>query len=132
MYSGFELCEAAALPGREEYLDSEKYQIKVRDFDRPGNIVAEITKLNRIRKTHPALQRTTGLTFLNADNEQVLAYGKALPNPSDVIVVAVSLDGTRILFSGDYYDDLFAKAEAAGLKPEEFVSCYVPDPDGLS
>jgi hypothetical protein len=47
-------------------------------------------------------------------------------------VAAVSLDGTRILFSGDYYDDLFAKAEAAGLKPEEFVSCYVPDPDGLS
>jgi starch synthase (maltosyl-transferring) len=92
MYSGFELCEAAAPPGREEYLDSEKYEIKVRDFDRPGNIVAEITKLNRIRKTYPALQRTTGLSFFNAYNDQVLVYSKSLPNPSDMIVVAVSLD----------------------------------------
>jgi starch synthase (maltosyl-transferring) len=92
MYSGFELCEAAALPGREEYLDSEKYEIKVRDFDAPGNIVAEITKLNRIRKTHPALQRQLGLTFYNAYNEQALVYGKSLQNHCDLIVVAVSLD----------------------------------------
>jgi starch synthase (maltosyl-transferring) len=92
MYSGFEMCEAAALPGREEYLDSEKYEIKVRDFNKPGNIIAEITKLNRIRKTYPALQRTTGLSFFNAYNDQVLVYGKVLPNPSDMIVVAVSLD----------------------------------------
>jgi starch synthase (maltosyl-transferring) len=92
MYSGFELCEAAAPPGREEYLDSEKYEIKVRDFDRPGNIVAEITKLNRIRRAYPALQRTTGLSFVNAYNDQVLIYSKSLPNPADMIVVAVSLD----------------------------------------
>ena len=92
IYSGFELCEAAALPGREEYLDSEKYEIKVRDFHAPGNIVAEITKLNRIRKTHPALQRQLGLTFYNAYNEQVIVYGKSLPNHRDLTVVAVSLD----------------------------------------
>ena len=48
MYSGFEICEAAPLPGREEYLDSEKYQIRVRDYAASGNIVAEITALNRI------------------------------------------------------------------------------------
>src|SRR5207302_1571072 len=53
MYSGFELCEAAALPGREEYLDSEKYQIRVRRRDAPGNIVTEIATLNRLRKTNP-------------------------------------------------------------------------------
>ena len=53
MYSGFEICEAAPLPGREEYLDSEKYQIRVRDFAAPGNIVAEISALNRIRRAHP-------------------------------------------------------------------------------
>ena len=58
LYSGFELCEAAALPGREEYLDSEKYQIRVRDFSAPGNIIAEISKLNRIRRAHPALTET--------------------------------------------------------------------------
>ena len=55
MYSGFEICEAAPLPGREEYLDSEKYEIRVRDFNAPGNIVAEITALNRIRRAHPGV-----------------------------------------------------------------------------
>ena len=66
MYSGFELCEAAPLPGREEYLDSEKYQIRVRDFAAPGNIVGEITALNRIRRAHPALQSHLGVTFYPA------------------------------------------------------------------
>jgi starch synthase (maltosyl-transferring) len=92
MYSGFELCEAAALPGREEYLDSEKYQIRVRRRDAPGNIVAEIAALNRLRKTNPALQSHLGLRFYNAFNDQVLVYGKALPSHEDMILVAVSLD----------------------------------------
>ena len=65
MYSGFELCEAAPLPGREEYLDSEKYEIRVRDYDAPGNIAAEIAKLNRIRKSHSALQSHLGLKLLS-------------------------------------------------------------------
>ena len=92
MYSGFELCEAAALPGREEYLDSEKYQIRVRHRDAPGNIVAEIAALNRLRKANPALQSHLGLRFYNAFNDQVLLYGKALPSHEDMILVAVSLD----------------------------------------
>ena len=53
IYSGFELCENAALPGREEYLDSEKYQWKERDWDAPGNIKDWITRLNRIRAAKP-------------------------------------------------------------------------------
>jgi starch synthase (maltosyl-transferring) len=92
MYSGFELCEAAALPGREEYADSEKYQIRVRDFAAPGNIVPEITALNRIRRAHPALQTHLGVTFYPAFNEQVLLYGKRTPGGRDMILVAVSLD----------------------------------------
>src|SRR5690606_29888796 len=61
MYSGFEICEAAALPGREEYLDAEKYEIKARNNQTlgrqaPGNIVREISRLNHIRKENPALQ----------------------------------------------------------------------------
>jgi starch synthase (maltosyl-transferring) len=92
MYSGFELCEAAALPGREEYLDSEKYEIKHRDLQAPGNIVAEITRLNRIRKAHPALQTHLGLTFYPAYNDLVMVYGKALPSRHDLLLVAVSLD----------------------------------------
>jgi starch synthase (maltosyl-transferring) len=92
MYSGFELCEAAPLPGREEYADSEKYEIKHRDYQAPGNIVAEITQLNRIRKAHPALQSHLGLTFYTAYNDHVMVYGKALPSHRDLILVAVSLD----------------------------------------
>jgi starch synthase (maltosyl-transferring) len=92
VYSGFELCEAAALPGREEYLDSEKYEIRRRDFSAPGNIVAEITALNRLRKLHPALQSHLDLRFYNAFNDQVMVYGKMTPAHEDMILVAVSLD----------------------------------------
>ena len=92
MYSGFELCEAAPLPGREEYLDSEKYEIRVRRYDAPGNIVAEIAKLNRIRKNTPALQTHLGLRFYPAHNDMVILYGKPLPAGRDMVLVAVSLD----------------------------------------
>jgi starch synthase (maltosyl-transferring) len=92
MYSGFELCEAAPLPGREEYLDSEKYEIRRRDFDAPGNIVREISTLNRLRKFHPALQSHRGLTFYNSFNDQVMVYGKATPAHDDMVLVAVSFD----------------------------------------
>jgi starch synthase (maltosyl-transferring) len=92
MYSGCELCESAPLPGREEYLDSEKYEIRVRDWNAPGNIVSEITQLNRLRRAEPALQSHLGLTFYNAFNDQVLYFGKAASGHSDRILVAVSLD----------------------------------------
>ena len=92
VYSGFELCEAAALPGREEYLDSEKYEIRPRDFAAPGNIVAEITLLNRLRKSHPALQSHLGVRFYNAGNDHILVYGKRVPGAEDMVLVAVSLD----------------------------------------
>jgi starch synthase (maltosyl-transferring) len=92
MYSGFELCEAAALPGREEYLDSEKYEIRVRSRDAPGNIIPEIRKLNRIRKSNPALQTHLGLRFYPAHGDQVILYGKPLPAGGDMILIAVSLD----------------------------------------
>jgi starch synthase (maltosyl-transferring) len=92
MYSGFELCEAAALPGREEYQDSEKYQIRAWDWDRPGNITAEIAQLNRIRRRNPALHVLTGLRFLPCPNDRVLAYEKATPDRANVLLVVVSLD----------------------------------------
>jgi starch synthase (maltosyl-transferring) len=92
MYSGFELCESVPLPGREEYLDSEKYEIKIRDYASPGNIVDEITRLNRIRKSNPELQSRTGLTFCPAHNDQVLVYARGLPDRRELILVAVTLD----------------------------------------
>jgi starch synthase (maltosyl-transferring) len=92
IYSGFELCEAAALHGREEYLDSEKYQIRPRDWNAPANINTEIAILNRLRKAHPALQTHLGVTFYNAFNPSVLYYGKHVPGEASRILVTVSLD----------------------------------------
>ena len=92
LYNGFELCEATPVPGREEYLDSEKYQLRAWDWDRPGNIVAEITQLNAIRRANPALHSHLGITFLNADNPFVLCFEKATPDRSNVVLVAINLD----------------------------------------
>ena len=92
VYSGFELCEATPIPGREEYLDSEKYQMRAWDWDRPGNIAADITRLNQIRRLNPALQTHLGVRFLPADNDQVLFYEKATPDRANVLLIAVSLD----------------------------------------
>jgi len=96
VYSGFELGEAAALPGREEYLDAEKYQIRAWDWQRPGNIVAEVTALNYIRRSNPALQTHLGVTFIPNPNPAVLCYEKALPDRSNVILVAVNLDPRNV------------------------------------
>jgi starch synthase (maltosyl-transferring) len=92
MYSGFELCEARALSGKEEYADSEKYEIKVRDWDSDGNIRADISLINRLRRDHPALQQFANLKFYNAWNEQIIYYGKSTPDLSDFLLIAVSLD----------------------------------------
>ncbi|PXW28175.1 maltotransferase domain-containing protein [Paraburkholderia caballeronis] len=92
VYSGFELCEGRALPGSEEYLDSEKYQLRAWDWNRPGNIVAEIAALNRIRRANPALHTHLGITFLDARNEHVLCFEKATAARDNVVIVAINLD----------------------------------------
>src|SRR5213082_252007 len=95
IYSGFELCENAALPGREEYLDSEKYQFKERDWDAPGNIKEFIARLNTIRRQNRALQFYDNLRFYNADNGAILFYGKTTPARENIIFVVVNLDPFR-------------------------------------
>ena len=90
IYSGFELCENAALPGREEYLDSEKYQFKRRDWNAPGNIKAFITRLNAIRRGNPALRHLGNLRFHAAENDSILFYAKAMGE--NIILIAVNLD----------------------------------------
>lgn len=92
MYQGFEFCDARPLPGREEYLDSEKYQIRVWPDRAPGDIVDEITRLNLIRRTNPALQDHLGIAFHAADNDQVLWFRKRSADGTNVLLVAVSLD----------------------------------------
>lgn len=93
IYNGFELCEnIAKSKGSEEYLDSEKYQYKVWDWDRTGNIKAYISKMNKIRRENPALHENSDLRLLSCDDEHILFYGKWLKDFSNVILVAVNLD----------------------------------------
>jgi starch synthase (maltosyl-transferring) len=96
IYSGFELCENVAVrPGSEEYLDSEKYEIRVRDWDAPGNIKEWVRRVNTIRRENPALQELANLRFYPSDSDQILCYGKATRDRGNVILVAVNLDPRR-------------------------------------
>jgi starch synthase (maltosyl-transferring) len=92
IYSGFELCEATPLPGREEYLDSEKYEIKAWDWERPENIRPLIARLNQVRRENPALQEYDNLRFHLCDSPDVLFYEKSSPDGRNVLFVAVNLD----------------------------------------
>jgi starch synthase (maltosyl-transferring) len=93
IYSGFELCENRPVrAGSEEYLDSEKYQIRRREWNQPGNINDLIAAVNRIRRDHPALQRNDTLRFCETDNPQIIAYCKTAPHAADVIMIVVNLD----------------------------------------
>ncbi|WP_028926595.1 maltotransferase domain-containing protein [Pseudonocardia acaciae] len=97
MYSGYELFEHQAVrPGSEEYLDSEKYQLRPRDFDaalHTGNSLAPwITRLNEIRAAHPALQQLRELHFHYVDDDALLAYSKIDPVTGDTVICVVTLD----------------------------------------
>ena len=91
IYSGFELAEAA-LYRKEEYLDSEKYEIRAWDYDRPGNIRAHITKLNAIRRENPALWDFRNITFLNAWNDNILSYLRMTEEKDNALLILVNLD----------------------------------------
>jgi starch synthase (maltosyl-transferring) len=78
--------------GKEEYLNSEKYEIKKWDRNAPGNLSDFIARLNKIRKENPALQSTGNLRFGEIENDQMLFYCKATPDLSNVIMVIVTLD----------------------------------------
>ena len=92
IYNGFELCENAAIPNSEEYLNSEKYDYKVWDWNRPGNIKDYIARVNRIRRDNPALHELDNLRFYRSDSEHVLFYGKMVPDRGNFILIAVNLD----------------------------------------
>jgi starch synthase (maltosyl-transferring) len=92
IYNGFELCEGRPVPGKEEYIDSEKYELKAWDYDRPGNIREHITKLNRIRRENPALWDFRNVVFLSATNDNILAYARMTPARDNCVFVLVNLD----------------------------------------
>jgi starch synthase (maltosyl-transferring) len=88
----YELCEAAALAGTEEYLDSEKYQLRAWDVERPGNIRDYLARLNEIRREHPALTRGGAPRFHPISDESLIAYSRAEPGEGDAVLVVVNLD----------------------------------------
>jgi starch synthase (maltosyl-transferring) len=91
IYSGYELCENEPLrEGSEEYLHSEKYEVRWRDWNAPGNLNEEIRRLNRMRRENPALQRFDNLAFLGSTNERILFFHKA--DPRGQLLVAANLD----------------------------------------
>jgi starch synthase (maltosyl-transferring) len=123
IYSGYELCENEPWPGREEYLDSEKYQLKERDWNAPGNIKDWIARLNKIRKENRALQFYDNLRFYPAENEAILFYGKMTPARDNIILVVVNLDPHRKQHS--YVDvpiDQFGQMESDAYEVHDLLS----------
>ena len=91
IYNGFELLEHDPIPGREEYLDSEKYEIKVRDWDKPGNIKPYIRDLNRARRDNPSLQQTSNVRFVAVDDGNVIGFVKQSADQANTVAVAIAL-----------------------------------------
>ncbi len=90
IYSGFELCENVPVrEGSEEYLNSEKYEVRVRDWEAVGNINQDIRIINQIRRDSPALQQQGNLTFHDTDNEQLLCYSRTAWENDLLVVVNV-------------------------------------------
>ncbi len=88
----YELCVDQAIEGREEYLNSEKYEIKPWDWDTEGNIRPVIERVNRIRRQNPALQSIRNIELCPIDNEAMLCYGKMTEDKSNIIIAVVSID----------------------------------------
>ena len=87
IYNGFELLEHEPIPGREEYLNSEKYEIKVRDWNMPGNIKDYLGRLNALRRDNAALLQTANLRFLLVDNDNVIGFLKESVDGDNAVAV---------------------------------------------
>lgn len=112
MYSGYELCENEPLPGREEYLDSEKFQLKTRDWNKPGNIKEFISRLNRARNENSALQSYANIDFIPSDNDRILAYRKWSDDMENQVLVVVNLDPKQ-----KHESNIHLPLEAIGVEP---------------
>ncbi|MEA2034150.1 MAG: maltotransferase domain-containing protein, partial [Euryarchaeota archaeon] len=118
IYNGYELLENEALPaGSENYKDSEKYQYKTRDWNKPGNIKDYIGRLNRIREENPALHYYDNLKFYNSTDDGILFYGKTSPDRRNIILVAINLDPF-----GSHTARITVPVESFGISSDEEYS----------
>jgi starch synthase (maltosyl-transferring) len=92
LYSGFEFCEGTPMPGKEEYLDSEKYELKHRDHHAEGNIKDDVRLINRLRRERPAMRDQMNLTFAPAHDDRVLSYLRHDRKTGDAVLFHVLLD----------------------------------------
>ena len=91
IYNGFELLEHEPIPGKEEYLNSEKYELKVRDWNQPGNIKTYVGGLNRMRRNNAALLQSKNLRFAQVDDTEVIGFVKESASGDNAVAVAVAL-----------------------------------------
>lgn len=113
VYSGFELLEHAAVPGKEEYLDSEKYEVKVRDWNAPGNLNGYIGELNRIRRENPALLQTADFRLVLVNDDQVIGFLKESADGANAVAVAIALSGYDVRDFWFHFGDLEIGAPGA-------------------
>ena len=93
IYSGYELCENQPMSdANEEYFESEKYEIKRRDFSQPGSLVPFVARINDIRRRHPAFSDLGNIAFHHSDNDQILCWSKVDRAADDVMLMVVNLD----------------------------------------
>lgn len=116
----FELCENRALPNSEDYQDSEKYQIRVWDWDRPGNIKEFIARVNHARRENAALQSNESLRFCSIESEHLIAYLKYTQDLSNIILTIVNLDTAHAQWS-------YVKLPLADLGIKEGDSYHMHD-----
>ena len=115
IYSGYELGENVPVrEGSEEYLNSEKYEIKARDWGAPGSLVDFVTALNRIRRENPALHLSRNLRFYGADDPHIVWYGKMTPARDNAVFVAANLD-----IAGAHASLVDVPLAELGLDPDE-------------
>jgi starch synthase (maltosyl-transferring) len=96
IYGGaYLLCRNEPFPGKEEYIDNEKYELKEWDINVPGSLKPEATKINKIRKENRALQAAGNLMMCDTDNRDIIAYAKYTDDKKNVIIIAVNLDPFR-------------------------------------
>ena len=111
----FELCDHRPREqGSEEYLDSEKYELKHWDLDRPDSLREVIARVNQIRRDNPALQGDRSLTFHDVDNEQLICYSKRTEDPANAVLVIVNLDPHHLQAGWTSLN-----LEALGIDPEQ-------------
>ena len=123
IYNGYELLEHEPIPGREEYINSEKYEIKLRDWNKPGNIKDYLHRINKIRHENPALLQTQDLRFLQVNDDNVIGFVKQSADGSNAVAAVIALSPTPHEFWMHFGDRQIGPAGA--LRPVRVIENLV-------